>query len=163
MVFGSLRFHCLSADKRLILSRSWNSVTCPRGEYENLTTPSIRVYNIIFYLTFNIREFSQKKQAFGGPTSVGKILDKSRPPECRWRYPKPQLFPDNSIDPHDVAFLTQAKASYSIFLAKWQSSLKTKLRFLIYGLIHAHDVLDGNVWLKGMAWRYYEAAISAQY
>ncbi len=39
---------------------------------------------------------------FGGPTYetslVGKILDKSRPPERRWRYPKPQLFPEISID-----------------------------------------------------------------
>ena len=35
---------------------------------------------------------------FGGPTLVGKILDKSRPPELRWRYPKPQLFPENSIE-----------------------------------------------------------------
>ena len=34
---------------------------------------------------------------FGGPTSVGKILDKSRPPERRWGYPKPQRFPENSI------------------------------------------------------------------
>ena len=43
-------------------------------------------------------EFSRRKQAFGGPTSVGKILDKSRPPERRWRYPKPQLFSEISID-----------------------------------------------------------------
>ena len=33
----------------------------------------------------------------GGPTSVGKILDKSRPPELRRRYPRPYLFPENSI------------------------------------------------------------------
>ena len=43
-------------------------------------------------------EFSQRKQAFGGPTPVGKTLDKSRPPEHRWRYPKPQLFSEVSID-----------------------------------------------------------------
>ena len=29
---------------------------------------------------------------------MGKILDKSRPPEHRWRYPKPQLFSEVSID-----------------------------------------------------------------
>ena len=29
--------------------------------------------------------------------SVGKILDKSRPPERCWRYPKSQLFPEHSI------------------------------------------------------------------
>ena len=51
-----------------------------------------------FLRTQRAIEFSQRKQAFGSPTSVGKILDKSRPPERRWRYPKPQLFSEVSIE-----------------------------------------------------------------
>ena len=37
---------------------------------------------------------------------MGKILDKSRPPERRWRYPKPQLFSEVSIEKTGVVDMT---------------------------------------------------------
>ena len=43
--------------------------------------------------------------------------------EAKQSLSKPQLFSEVSIALHNVAFLTQAKASYSTFLAKRQSSI----------------------------------------